>query len=152
MGATIEDPLAHLLGRTERPSSGQRACWEWPGSKDWDGYATWGREAAHRFGLSQMVHRAFYQLMVGPVPAGMDLDHLCRNRGCVNPHHLEAVTHRENVMRGASFAAENRAKTHCPAGHPYDEANTYVYKGHGNTRRCCRACNRLAQKKRGAKS
>lgn len=81
-------------------------------------------------------HRIAYQLLVGPIPEGMQLDHLCRNRRCVNPDHLEPVTHAENVRRGLS-GAYLRARTHCPKGHPYDQANTYVSNSGS---RNCRAC------------
>jgi hypothetical protein len=85
-------------------------------------------------------HRLAYQLSVGQVPEGRDLDHLCRNRARVNPSHLEPVEHRENVMRGQSFSAINAQKTHCPQGQPYDEANTYA----DSRGRHCRVCNRAA--------
>lgn len=84
-------------------------------------------------------HRYAYEHLVGPVPEGLELDHLCRVRRCVNPDHLQPVTHRQNVLRGDSPTADNAVKTHCPTGHPYDEANTYRRDdGH----RKCRACNR----------
>jgi hypothetical protein len=76
---------------------------------------------------------------MGAVPEGLELDHLCRVRGCVNPKHLEPVTHRENLMRGESWSAVNARKTHCPEGHPYDETNTYI---DGKGRRRCRECAR----------
>ena len=74
----------------------------------------------------------------GPIPEGLELDHLCRVPACVNPLHLEAVTHAENMARGIRFdvGAAQRAVTHCPKGHPYSEANTYRYAGE----RACRAC------------
>lgn len=82
-------------------------------------------------------HHAGYVLLVGPVPEGLELDHLCRVTRCVNPAHQEPVTHAVNTLRGESPQAANARKTHCPQGHPYDEANTYV-----NTygRRVCRIC------------
>ena len=79
-------------------------------------------------------------LLRGPIPDGLQLDHLCRNRKCVRPDHLDAVTGRENVLRGATVAAYHASLTHCPAGHPFDEKNTYVYSKQPRTRRC-RACN-----------
>ena len=75
------------------------------------GYARWGNVYAHR---------AAYELFVGPIPSGYEIDHLCRVRDCVNPDHLEAVTRRENLLRGDTFAATHAAKTECPRGHPYD--------------------------------
>lgn len=73
----------------------------------------------------------------GPIPDGLDLDHLCRNRACVNPAHLEPVTRQQNIQRSPLVGA----KTHCAKGHAYDEANTGWTKNHnGNLRRWCRAC------------
>ena len=87
-----------------------------------------------------LAHRMIYELLVGPIPDGLEIDHLCRNRGCVNPGHMEPVTHRENLMRGDTVAAANPAKTHCIRGHPYDDENTYRYGSH----RYCRACNKAS--------
>lgn len=108
-------------------------CWEWTGGKDPEGYG--------RFRLPSgwvRAHRWAWEHFVGPIPERLVLDHLCRNRGCVNPEHLEPVTVKVNVLRGTSFVSQNVAKTHCPKGHPYDEHNTI----HRNGRRVCRACER----------
>lgn len=104
-------------------------CWLWLGEVDKDGYGK------HRiFGRRWMVHRLVYEQVVGEIPDGLVLDHLCNVRNCCRPEHLEPVTTRENVLRWA------RKITHCPQGHPYDEENT-GYQG-GGTRRRCRACAR----------
>lgn len=74
-------------------------------------------------------HRLMYELLVGPIPAGLHLDHLCRNPACCNPRHLEAVPPKVNYLRGISPYAKNARKTRCPRGHEYTEQTTYVYKG-----------------------
>lgn len=112
-------------------------CWEWGGTRDRDGYGmiTWK-------GKTRQAHRVSYEEHHGmPIPEGLQIDHLCRNQPCVNPKHLEAVTPRTNALRSNSVSGINARKTHCFAGHPYDETNTYRY---GNQRRC-RACNRAMQ-------
>lgn len=123
-------------------------CWEWTGSITESGY---GRFALH--GKTVRAHRYVYELLVGPIPEGLQLDHLChtndltcvggpacRHRRCVNPAHLEPVSHLENMRRGQTGSA-NKNKTHCVNNHPYDEANT------GRTPegwRYCRKCSALA--------
>jgi hypothetical protein len=108
-------------------------CWEWLGYRNPDGYGESGGRG---------VHRRAYEEAVGAIPDGMEIDHLCHNRACVNPAHLEVVTHAENMRRSAPAT-----KTHCVNGHPYDEANTYWHPyDEANTywrpsgRRDCRAC------------
>jgi hypothetical protein len=115
------------------PKHRDSPCWIWPGAKS-RGYGVKSVK-----GKSRVVHRIIYERLYGPVPEGMQLDHLCRNRACCNPFHLEIVTCQENLRRGpTTLAAKQTAITHCPRGHPYDEENTYVYKG----MRHCRECNR----------
>ena len=109
-------------------------CWEWAGWHNHKGYGMFWFE-----GRDQPAHRVSYTLSVGEIPAGLDLDHLCRNRGCVNPAHLEPVTRGENLLRGDTFNARNAAKTECPKGHPYDDKNTYTTRKGG---RSCRTCHR----------
>ena len=87
-------------------------------------------------------HRWAFENAYGPVPVGLEIDHLCRNQACVRPDHLEAVTHLENMRR-----SEPTHRTHCPQGHPYDEANTYIFKSNGSWRsRQCRKCVAAAQR------
>jgi len=102
-------------------------CWEWCLHLNAYGYAGKGGPAS----------RVIYRELVGPIPEGLDLDHLCRNRSCVNPGHLEPVTHRENMRRAR--------KTHCRQGHPFDDENTRITP---TGERRCRACHR-AQVRRG---
>jgi hypothetical protein len=83
-----------------------------------------------------------YAALVGPIPEGLQLDHLCRVRRCVRPDHLELVTSRENSLRGIGPAAINARKTHCSKGHPYDAENTAIYEGDGKRHRYCKQCNR----------
>lgn len=117
-----------------RPALGR--CWVWqgkPGSHTYGVIGLGGRE------LPQvLVHRWAYEYLVGPIPPGLTIDHLCRNHMCVNPKHLEPVTRGENVLRGVGFAAVNAAKSECPNGHIYDDANTAWYRGYRNCRQCGR--------------
>jgi len=117
-------------------------CWLWLSGHDADGYAQFfeGRGP----GFEQRAHRFAYKHFVGPIPDGLVLDHLCRNRGCVNPKHLEPVTNRENILRGHNPL---RDRTHCLAGHPFDEANTYRPKEGG---RKCRRCHAERERARRA--
>lgn len=94
-------------------------------------------------GRQRLAHRVMYEGLVGPIPAGLTLDHLCRNRACCNPEHLEPTTLRENTLRGEAVSAINARKTHCIRGHAFDSANTYEYKG----ARHCRACRAMRSKR-----
>jgi hypothetical protein len=113
------------------PGSG---CWLWTACERGKGYGSFWFG-----GKMNQAHRVAREVLVGEIPRGLQTDHLCRVRRCVNPEHLEPVTSRENTLRGDTAPAANVAKTHCPQGHPYDEGNTYVARG-GD--RKCRRCDR----------
>lgn len=123
-------------------------CWEWHGPQT-TGYARTDLmvdDLGDRQG-----HRITYTLIVGPITDGLDMDHLCRNRRCVNPDHLEPVTPRINNLRAPNgVSALNAVKTHCDSGHPFDADNTYVTP---NGKRSCRTCraeaSRRYERKRG---
>lgn len=109
------------------------ACWLWMGAKQPEGY---GRFGAGK-GRSPLAHRYAYEQLVGPIPDGLTIDHLCRNTSCVNPAHLEPVSREENAYRGN----RNVAKTHCDHGHEFTPANIYVPPKRPQVRECrtCRA-------------
>ncbi len=112
-------------------------CWEWkgtvvqrPGGLPYGQFKELGRR--HR------AHRFAYELLVGPIPTGLVIDHLCRNTLCVNPAHMEPVTNAENIARGDAPSAVAKRRSRCAAGHPYSAENTLM---EGTIRRC-RACAR----------
>jgi hypothetical protein len=110
----------------------QDDCWRWTGAISRGGYGQ-----AHACGIQVAAHRLAYELFVGPISGGLVLDHLCRQRWCCNPEHVEPVTQAENIRRGLTGHI-NATKTHCPYGHPYTADNTYVIPATGA--RACRTC------------
>jgi hypothetical protein len=110
------------------------SCWNWTGSIKKSGYGRF--HLTHSLGVP--AHRISYELTKGRIPKGLVLDHLCRNRHCVNPDHLEIVTVGENVKRGIGFAFTNSIKTHCKHGHGFTEDNIYWSRGWRHCLRCMR--------------
>lgn len=112
----------------------ERGCWEWTASTSAGGYGSYHVNGKHR-----QAHRFAYELTHGEVPEGLVLDHICRNRACVNPDHLEPVTFRENVLRGVSPSALQARRTHCTRGHLLEGEN--IFESYAKAgRRKCRAC------------
>lgn len=133
MRAPIEQRFWEKVSKAE-------GCWLWTGGLDTCGYGSFyiginsdGKH--HEIGA----HRQAYIWIKGEIPDGFTIDHLCRNRACVNPDHLEAISLRDNILRGNGRAAQQARRTHCPAGHRYDLFNTYVSP---SGKRRCRVCKR----------
>ena len=129
-----EEQIKVLFSKIGDPTSEE--CHPWIGYVAEHGYGY--VRIGGRGGPAVLAHRAVYELKVGQIPPGLTLDHLCRNRSCVNPDHLEPVTNRENILRGNGASARNVRKTHCTKGHEYSEENTAIYGG----KRVCKQCNR----------
>lgn len=138
-----ESPSGEVLAPSMKVESMERfwqkvekteRCWLWRGAVDNNGY---GRFRLN--GKTVYAHRLAYKLSVHSIETDMTLDHLCRNRQCVNPDHLEQVTNKENILRGQAPSAKAARRTTCLNGHVYDDANTYWRK---NGQRVCRVCHR----------
>lgn len=134
-GSTHEGKLDRMRRMIEKwsipePNSG---CWLWMGSLNKAGYP-----CPYYEGRSVRAHRLAYEAFRGPIPTGCELDHTCRVKCCVNPAHLEAVSHRENVIRGNMPGAVVLRNNRCPRGHEFTAENTYVNPASGNRR--CRTC------------
>ncbi len=129
---STRDPLERFR---EKVSAGPGDCLTWTGARDPGGYGTFWLD-----GRMEIAHRAALKLAEITVPPGLEVDHLCKNRACVNTDHLDLVTHAENNRRGDSPSAVAARQTVCQRGHTFDAANTYIDpKGKRN----CRACSRL---------
>ncbi|MER6351262.1 HNH endonuclease signature motif containing protein [Streptomyces sp. NPDC001634] len=134
MDEITEHALARFWSKVAIDPSG---CLLWAAGQNSYGYGKF-----HWNGGNIPAHRFAYLALVGQIPAGLSLDHLCRVRHCVRPDHLEAVTPRENTLRGANRVADQVKRTHCPKDHPYDEANTRIKSG----KRECRTCHNQARR------
>lgn len=137
VGLIEGQPYRYIVGHNTRLSPLEYAvdkktgCWVWQRALS-DGYGTITRK-----NRAYGVHRIYFEKKYGPIPSGLTIDHLCRNRACVNPEHLEAVTMRENILRGAGVSAVNARKTSCPRGHPYDGLRS---RPGGRVSRFCKSC------------
>jgi hypothetical protein len=131
----VTDPTARFWAKVQKGDG----CWEWTGTIS-GGYGKFA--ITHQRAV--FAHRFAYEQIVGAVPDGLQLDHLCRNRACVNPDHLEPVTCRENGLRGQGLNGINARKTHCLRGHPLEGTNLYEWRDH----RHCRTCKNDAKRRR----
>lgn len=131
-------PIARRMTISERLEAGTvrqaDGCRVWQRSTTTNGYGQIRID-----GRLVKVHRVVYEMQVGPIPPGMQIDHLCRVRACCEPTHMEVVTNRENVLRGIGPTARNAAKTHCLRGHPFSGNNLRI----ASSGRKCRTCERL---------
>lgn len=130
--------FANFLGKIKRLDNG---CWEWQGAKNPKGYGIFGH---HR--RTEMAHRYSHKIFKGEIPKGFTIDHLCRNRGCVNPDHLEPVTQRENLLRGNGWSGRNARKALCPRGHVLAGDNLCGWRLKKGFRECL-ICNKEMQKR-----
>ncbi|MGO2411623.1 HNH endonuclease signature motif containing protein [Glutamicibacter arilaitensis] len=146
------DPSASLVGGRQAKEAGpqgialrdwskvtqsESGCWLWTGSL----HRGYGR--IQNGSVIELAHRHFYRLIVGKIPEGLQIDHLCRVRNCVNPAHLEPVPQKVNVLRGVGISAENKRKTHCLRGHPFEGGNLGI-DSHGD--RFCKTCKNERQR------
>jgi hypothetical protein len=127
----------------DRPDLGP--CWIWTAQRSTAGYGRF----AQKWNRPVQAHRWSYEQAHGPIPSGLVIDHLCRNRACVNPAHMEPVPQRVNVLRGISFTAQQARQTHCKRGHKFTPENTHVSpKGERICRLCRKDANRRAEARR----
>jgi len=131
----MSDIMERIRSRVTVTESG---CWEFNGCRIKQGYGriSWNQRL-------WLTHRVTYTVTVGAIPDDLEIDHLCKNKTCCNPDHLEAVTRSENLRRGTQWhhtVARETSKAHCPAGHTYDPENTYITpQGHRQCRKCKQA-------------
>lgn len=141
---TLRERFESKVSRTET------GCWEWTGARSPQGYGMINVKRNDGRWIPTTAHRVAYELHVAAIPPGLELDHLCRNRGCVNPEHLEAVTHRVNDLRGTAPTAVSFRENRCLNGHPFTPENTITRRDRPNSR-SCRRCKNAHARARGAK-
>jgi hypothetical protein len=125
----LPERIARKIGEPD-----ENGCWPWLAYRTPLGYG-----GVDWKGKPDKAHRVVYQILAAPIPGGLVLDHLCRNPSCVNPEHLEPVTDRENILRGAGACAQHARKTHCVRGHPFEGENLHVRR---DGARICLTCRR----------
>ena len=147
---TPRQPRSTWCRFNEKLIPGPGDCWYWrAGHFKKTGYAMFSIRGQDGKWRPTVAHRVAYELYIGEIPAGLDLDHLCQNRGCVNPWHLEPVTRAVNLSRGMSPAAVAVRENRCAAGHEYTPENTYRKPSQPN-KRICRECMRRRDNARNA--
>lgn len=119
-------------------------CWNWTGAT-WKGYGSFYVRDRIAHGRHLLAHRVAYALTKGQIPGDMTVDHVCRNRSCVNPNHLQLLSNEENLLRGEGICAKNARKQYCIRGHPLFGENLKIKRSPDGTvlGRSCRACDRL---------
>lgn len=142
----IRPAADRLIGKFAENSQG---CWIWTGHRLRTGYGA--IVAGGTGGKTLYAHRVMFEAVYGQIPEGLQIDHICRTRACVNPAHLEAVTQRENILRGESVTARHARQTHCKHGHRFTPENTIHKRGGRECRTCAREyLRRYYQRRKGA--
>jgi hypothetical protein len=133
---SLEEYVDRFWGRVNKTDG----CWLWTAGTRCNGYGRF-----EMMGVTYAAHRLSYMLCVSPIPDGLQIDHLCRNHGCVNPDHLEAVTPQVNTLRGYGPGGEHARRSHCNHGHEFTPENTYFHRiGRSSKRyRVCKECMRI---------